>query len=313
MAVRGASANARAGKDNRNIVPCRHCRWQLQPKVMLSSESSTSCNRSVKICASGTISLSPSEHSRYRSPGLAPCSCISSIDLGARCPRARVTRLRCGDITACSAVMAPASSCSWQQRVVAREQLQLVAAQPVAARIADVADQHALRPERRQHQRGAHALQLRVRHAGVAGSRRWPRPWPPAGPAGSRARRRLRRRHARASGRSWPAAARSAIAAGHFAAVVAAHAVGQHAPAPGRSPRRSASSLWARTRPDVGQRGEIPGQRRAAWRTGSADTRHGLSGARLLDSVSAQAGGVRAVAASGRPATTNNAPAAAAA
>ncbi len=63
--------------------------------------------------------------------------------------------------------MAPASSALLAQRMVARELLELVVAQPVAARVADVAHHHAVRPEGGQDQRGPHALQVGIGQAAV--------------------------------------------------------------------------------------------------------------------------------------------------
>ena len=81
-------------------------------------------------------------------------------------PSARVTRFLLSEYARLLGRELAAVDLLLQQRMVVRQLLELLAAQPVAARVADVADRHAVAVEHRRDDRRAHAGALGTRLRG---------------------------------------------------------------------------------------------------------------------------------------------------
>ena len=216
--------------------------FAVATKSVAFSGSPISCNKIVKSCASGTISLKPVGAQQEQVARLHVVL-VHFESTWRSTPSARVTRFRCGDRPACSGVIAPASICSCSSEWSRVSCSSLSAAQPVAARVADVADHRRAAGRRRPAPASCPCPAAAGWRCRLRGSRGW------------RCRRRSASRAARPAGwRCGPACASqrpklacsSAIghAAGHLAGVVAAHAVGQQHQAERRRRRRSCPRCW---------------------------------------------------------------------
>ena len=103
----------------------------------------------------------PSEQSSRTSPSRTWTTLVSTSSSGPA-PSARVITERCGCTAASSRVSRPERSSSRDQRVVVGELLQHAVAQQVCARVADVAEHHAIAVEQRGRDGRPHARRRRV-------------------------------------------------------------------------------------------------------------------------------------------------------
>ena len=136
---------------------------RLAPRTSSRTASSTDAAASTvpAITSSGTIVVRPSEQRRKTSPGAASTTIVSTSTRGS-VPSARVMTDRCGWASASSGVSRPLRMRSPTSEWSSVSCSSSTAAQPVGARVADVADDDPASGEERGRDRRPHPRDLRV-------------------------------------------------------------------------------------------------------------------------------------------------------